>query len=319
VVNILASEETTVDLALDLLALDDTRNPHPVRFDGAPPEHEPLMLASLMDISGILNQSVVAATGPDALYWFINDHLGTPQKVIDGDQAVVWEGSQEPFGNTTVTTNTLGNNFRFPGQYFDTESGLHYNYHRYYDPSIGRYLRADPIGLVGGINLYPYVENNPANLIDPTGEIGLPGAVLGAALGATAGFTSGITSGNPSAGFWSGVAGAVAGGTAGLVVGIIAPNASPVVGGIVGGLVGGATASGVNVRLTESNCADSKDYAIASLYGALKGAIFGAIGGGIVSSAATVGATGVAVETAASLITMPVGLGVDVAFSDLLF
>jgi len=167
VVNILADEETAVDLALDLLALDGTRNPHPVRFDGTPPKQEPVLLASLMNISGILSQSVVAATGPDALYWFINDHLGTPQKVVDTDQAVVWEGSQEPFGNTTVTANTLSNNFRFPGQYFDTESGFYYNYHRYYDPSIGRYLRADPIGLAGmDPNLFGYVKNNPTNAVD---------------------------------------------------------------------------------------------------------------------------------------------------------
>jgi len=169
VVNILADEETAVDLALDLLALDDTRNPHPERFDGKPPKQEPVLLASSMSITGILNQSVVAATGPDALYWFINDHLGTPQKVVGVDQAVVWEGSQEPFGSTTVSTNTVGNNFRFPGQYFDTESGLHYNYHRYYGPSIGRYLTPDPIGLDGGINIYQYASGNPINAIDLLG------------------------------------------------------------------------------------------------------------------------------------------------------
>ncbi len=169
VVNILAGEETVVDLALDLLALDDTKNPQPKRFDGVPPKLEPVMLASLMDITGILNQSVVAATGPDALYWYINDHLGTPQKVVDGDQVVVWEGLQEPFGKTTVTVDSLDNGFRFPGQLFDTESGLHYNYHRYYDPSIGRYLRADPVGLVGGINLYTYANLNPINFFDPFG------------------------------------------------------------------------------------------------------------------------------------------------------
>ncbi len=57
-----------------------------------------------------------------------------------------------------------------PGQYFDAESGLHYNYHRYYDPSIGRYITPDPIGLAGlDPNIYGYVQNNPINLIDPLG------------------------------------------------------------------------------------------------------------------------------------------------------
>jgi len=57
----------------------------------------------------------------------------------------------------------------YAGQYYDAETGLHYNYHRYYDPSLGRYLRADPIGLAGGINLYAYVANNPINIFDPFG------------------------------------------------------------------------------------------------------------------------------------------------------
>jgi RHS repeat-associated protein len=61
------------------------------------------------------------------------------------------------------------NNFRFAGQYFDAETGLHYNYHRHYDPKTGRYLPPDPIGLLGGNNLFLYADGNPINYVDPYG------------------------------------------------------------------------------------------------------------------------------------------------------
>lgn len=105
-----------------------------------------------------------------ALYYFHNNYLGTPVLMTDSTGTVVWEGDYKPFGEAGVhPSSTVVNNFRFAGQYFDSETGLHYNYHRYYDPKTGRYLTPDPIGLRGGINLFAYVNNNPIKRVDPFG------------------------------------------------------------------------------------------------------------------------------------------------------
>jgi len=89
----------------------------------------------------------------------------------------------------------------FPGQYYDSETGLHYNYFRYYDPGTGRYLTADPIGQLGGLNLYAYVGNNPVFWIDQYGLapswVGPTSAVLGATGGAL--FAGGLATGQPVA------------------------------------------------------------------------------------------------------------------------
>lgn len=103
------------------------------------------------------------------LYFIHGDHLDTPQAITDADQAVVWAAEYSPFGEATVTTETITNHLRFPGQYFDTETGLHYNYFRDYDPEIGRYIESDPIGLQGGLNLYLYVNGDVVNRFDYLG------------------------------------------------------------------------------------------------------------------------------------------------------
>ena len=103
-------------------------------------------------------------------YFYQNDHLGTPQKLTAINGAVVWAAKYTSFGEADVeASSTITNNLRFPGQYYDQETGLHYNFFRYYDSTLGRYLTSDPIGLAGGINLYGYVLNDPINLIDPIG------------------------------------------------------------------------------------------------------------------------------------------------------
>ena len=171
-VNILAHEETLIEMDLDVLMSDLTRNPNPVRFDGIPPKYTPekIMVASVGSLQGLLTQLVVGQVTVDRLFFYINDHLGFPTIVTDDSGTVVWEAYHLPFGDTSIhPSSSITNNFRFPGQIEDPETGFHYNYHRYYDPHTGRYLTPDPIGLAGGINLYAYVENNPVNETDPLG------------------------------------------------------------------------------------------------------------------------------------------------------
>jgi len=103
------------------------------------------------------------------LYYFVNDHLGTPQQLVTSTGTTVWQAAYLPYGEAQIQTNTVSSNFRFPGQYFDAETGLHYNWNRYYAPKAGRYISADPIGLGSGLNLYTYVNGNPVNLVDLEG------------------------------------------------------------------------------------------------------------------------------------------------------
>jgi RHS repeat-associated protein len=106
-----------------------------------------------------------------SVHLFVNDQLGVPQEIVDLDGELRWRGSYHPFGELLTqqcSAGVVSNPFRFPGQYFDEETGLCYNRNRYYDPKSGRYLTQDPIGLAGGLNPYAYALN-PILWLDPLG------------------------------------------------------------------------------------------------------------------------------------------------------
>lgn len=110
--------------------------------------------------------------------YVLTDHLGTPRAVVNPPtNAIIWRWDLTgiAFGNHARDANPDGDganyvfNLRYPGQYYDGESGLHYNYFRDYDPATGRYVQSDPIGLGGGISTYGYVSGHPFGSTDPYG------------------------------------------------------------------------------------------------------------------------------------------------------
>jgi len=117
-----------------------------------------------------LNGQPLAQIANGNTYYYHPDHLATPQMMTDGTGVVVWSAYYKAFGAATVNVSTIANNLRFPGQYFDAETGQNYNYFRDYNPIIGRFLEADPVGIKRGENhLFVYVGNNPLHWIDPRG------------------------------------------------------------------------------------------------------------------------------------------------------
>ena len=109
------------------------------------------------------------------IFYVHTDHLNTPRKIAQPTSGtLVWRWDADPFGTTTANQNpaSLGTfvyNLRFPGQYYQAETGLNQNLSRDFDPLVGRYVESDPIGLRGGINTYGYAFASPTMYTDPTG------------------------------------------------------------------------------------------------------------------------------------------------------
>ncbi|MCG8314083.1 MAG: hypothetical protein MI976_12805 [Pseudomonadales bacterium] len=121
--------------------------------------------------------------------FYENDRLFTPRKMLSGSGEVLWHGDRLAFGESLGVVDTVKNNLGFSGQYFDMETGLNYNWNRYYDLNSGRYITLDPLGILDGPNMYTYVNSDSINFIDPTGEF--LNIVFGAAANAAFQFGTG--------------------------------------------------------------------------------------------------------------------------------
>ena len=123
-----------------------------------------------------LGDMPIAVVKPSGTFFIHSDYRNTPRQIDAMDQRAVWTWGPISFGGNAPNQNPTGSpsgdfvyNLRFPGQYFDQETGLHYNYFRDYNPRVGRYVQSDPIGLGGGVNTYAYVRGNPIIGIDQFG------------------------------------------------------------------------------------------------------------------------------------------------------
>ena len=156
--------------------------------------------------TGVLFVKTKNSNGADTVAYYQHDHLNTPIQATDRSGNVVWSAQYNAFGRATITTPaataekpTIVSDLRLPGQLEDAETGLHYNWHRYYEPEVGRYVTSDSIGLAGGVNLYAYVYGNPINLFDPYGYWAwgdpLPQGLVDGAAGFGDSMSSGLTLG----------------------------------------------------------------------------------------------------------------------------
>ncbi len=153
------------DTAGNLIA--EYKNGKPIKdyiwADGLPVAH----LQVFKNASGVVKDTTST--------YLLADHLGTPRIGTDPAQALVWRWDSDAFGIKQPDADPDGDgsniwiHLRFPGQYRDSETGLYYNWNRYYDPNTGRYITSDPIGLRGGLNTYIYADSNPLFFLDIRG------------------------------------------------------------------------------------------------------------------------------------------------------
>lgn len=176
---------------------------------------------------------IAVLSGTDGIRYVHADQINTPRAVTDTQGVVVWRWDSNPFGVGLPDQDPDGDalsfvyNIRMPGQYYDAETGLHYNYFRDYDTSLGRYIQSDPIGLADGLNTYAYALNNPLYYVDRDGRQAAAGTLPGFGSAASAG-AEGATAAGGAAGVLGPAAALAGAGLAGYGVGTLTyPSIEP--------------------------------------------------------------------------------------------
>ncbi|MCX4652055.1 DUF6531 domain-containing protein [Streptomyces microflavus] len=144
--------------------------PHPVALTWDYEGFRPLTQTERLLSTGAPQEAI-----DERFFAIVSDLVGTPRELVDESGDLAWRANNTLWGTTTwPAASTTYTPLRFPGQYFDPETGLHYNFHRHYDPESCRYLSADPLGLEPSFNPTAYVHN-PLTWCDPLGLSPCPG------------------------------------------------------------------------------------------------------------------------------------------------
>jgi RHS repeat-associated protein len=139
------------------------------------PSYAQKLASWLLRVTGALEPEPIAAASSARSLFIHADHLGAPRNATNSDQTSVWSASYDAYGWSLPTEDADGDgqpikiHLRLPGQLLDEETSTHYNYQRNYEPSTGRYLESDPVGIAAGLDTYSYVGGNPLSSVDPLG------------------------------------------------------------------------------------------------------------------------------------------------------
>ena len=146
-----------------------------------PDSYEPLAL--------VHNRTNEEGESRQQTHYFHCDQIGIPREMTDKDGNLLWFGNYTGWGRLkeeTKVTDSTYQPFRLQNQYCDAETGLHYNFFRYYEPEVGRFVNQDPIGLMGGVNFYQFAPNTQS-WIDPSGNIAFIPILIAMGVGALSG------------------------------------------------------------------------------------------------------------------------------------